>query len=795
MNYKNYRLRWILMGVSVLAIYVGLAAGPAQGRERSLCEGGNLDVATQARCDSQAAWDAALARRDIFLGAWEAFFSFAHGACEGDDLDAATQAHCDSLADARDDLPLVCFRVFISDFIRSHPLQRHLSGVGARHLLDNKNDQGEDPGGDQYRLSEETQQKCHLIRFLGEHNHHLVRLAPRGAIRSIHLIETGSGREVVASYPYGRDFAAEDDGTREIRMKVEALEGFSEGRPTPGTVRTTALAAPEGFATGLPIGWNTSSGPTPGQCFNYTIATPSNNVQQASFSSQNTANSTAEQINVSATVAASFDLFKVSDTASFSDKWQASSFSSNQYYNFYSLYTLDSTVSSDNPLNTQGSNAVGNFSTLCGSQYMAAVPVGMVATMSLNYGSTSNSTQTAISNQLDASYGLASVSVAVGVSKQDTNANSYFTFRMVSYGGGTGAAAALQSAFAKTNASGQAFYALCAQGNTDACTTFSGNMGGGASAALQSFNSKVDDLSGATNPDLSFFQTFPSGVSGANLPQLVTAEVPTVVSDVLASYATQLEEYVDLVNQVSTLNNRANQLNARVEADPRHNYIPLLDLTTTLRALGSKDDRALYAAARATLLDNLENCLEATKDNVTEICAPIINNQIANAFEYFAAGGPGNNFLAQQNTIALQYTALSGVGNVFFPEDVVYISKLPALSSDGSDVPITGEAALMSFSDQFPGSGGAELLVLTPGLPISTENLSDKVKAPGGTFALWRLINPSSVGGVGIDEIPSSHFTSSACTPDFANPCDIEYVFFSSTNQGVILRRIDGLFQ
>ncbi len=666
--------------------------------------------------------------------------------------------------------------------------------MGTKYLLDNKNDQGKGLGGDKHRLSEETQQKCHLIRFLGEHNHHLVRLSPSGGVHSIHLIETGSGREVAISYPYGLAFAAEDEGTREIRMKVGALEGFRKGRPTPGTIGTTTPAAQDGYATGLPIGWNASSGPTPGQCFNYTIDTPSNNVQQASFSSQSTANSIAEQINVSATMAGAFGLFKVSDTASFSDKWQASSFSGNQYYNLYSLYTLDSMVASDNPLNTQGSNAGSSFSTLCGSQYMAAVPVGMVATMSLNYGSTSSSTQTAISNQLSASYGLANVSVAVGVSKQNTNASSYFTFRMVSYGGGTEAAAALQSAFAKTNASGQAFYALCAQGDTDACTTFSGNMGDGASAALQSFNSKVDALSSTTNPDLSFFQTFPSGVSGARLPQLVTVEVPIAVSDVLAPYTTQLEEYVGLVNQVSTLNNRANQLNTRVEADPARNYIPLLDLTTTLRALGSKDDRALYAAARATLLNDLEHCLEATKENVTEVCAPIINNQSANAFEYFAAGGPGNNFLAQQNTIALQYTGKSGVDNAFNPLDVIYLSKLPALSKSGSS--ITGEAALAAFIDMYDGQGEMDLLVLTPGLPISTENLSDKVKAPGGTFTLWELVNPVPGVGVDLDSFSPTHFTSSACTPDFANPCDIEYAFANGTvDESMVLQRIDGLFQ
>jgi hypothetical protein len=56
-----------------------------------------------------------------------------------------------------------------------------------------------------------------------------------------------------------------------------------------------------------------------GQCFNYTIAPLSNNVQQTSFSSQNTADSTANQINVSASVSLAFDFFKAKDDFSFSE--------------------------------------------------------------------------------------------------------------------------------------------------------------------------------------------------------------------------------------------------------------------------------------------------------------------------------------------------------------------------------------------------------------------------------------------------------------------------------------------
>ena len=143
-------------------------------------------------------------------------------------------------------------------------------------------------------------------------------------------------------------------------MRTEELAETLEGRPTP----RLHVRRP-GFATGLPIGWNSSTGPTPGQCLNYTIAPLSNNVQQTSFSSQNTANSSAEQINVSASVNLSFDLFQANDTFSFSDQWQSSTNSNNQYYNLYSLYTLNTTV----PASIRSRSKVFSAATLRHVQY------------------------------------------------------------------------------------------------------------------------------------------------------------------------------------------------------------------------------------------------------------------------------------------------------------------------------------------------------------------------------------------------------------------------------------------
>src|SRR5262249_23960929 len=194
-------------------------------------------------------------------------------------------------------------------------------------------------------------------------------------------------------------------------------------------------------------------------------------------------------------------------------------------------YTLDSTVSASDPLNAQGQNAGDSFNTLCGSKYLSSVPVGMIATISINYGSTSSSTQMSISNQFTLNFGLDSVSTAVQTASADTSSSSHFTFSMIVHGGGTAANTALHNAFAAENTSGEAFYALCAQGNVQACSQFTSSVGLGTTQALDSFNQMVADLSSATNPDLSFLEAFPNGVAGAPTSAPVTTDIPFPTSE------------------------------------------------------------------------------------------------------------------------------------------------------------------------------------------------------------------------------------------------------------------------
>jgi hypothetical protein len=714
------------------------------------CRSSNLSPEAQARCD---------------------FIARTPDLCRRSGLSEATRQFCDRLAGVPA-LPEECLRPDLSpqaearcEFIARTPNLCQRSG-----------------------LSRRTQLFCDQQRFADVPLFNVVRLAANGAVRSIRLIETASGRAVYTGYPYGIAFAASDPRDRELRMRVEDLAPFLDGRPTPGSgsgsrraaAPISAQAAPTGFATGLPIGLNPSTGITPGQCLNYTINTPSNNVEQASFSSQSTASSTSSQINVSATVSGGVDGFKASDTFSYSDQYQSSTISTNQYYNFYSLYTLNSSVSGSDPLSTQGQNAGTGFGTLCGSEYLSAVTVGMVATLSINYGSTSSSTQTEVSNSLSASEGLDSISTAVSTANSATNSSSYFTFNMNSYGGGTGATTDLNSAFAQTNASGEAYYASCAAGNTDDCSTFSGNMGDGASNALSSFNALVDGLSGATNPDISFFETFPNGVAGADTSAPVALSIPIATSDLLEPYSTQLSTYLTLLNEIATLNNRTLTLLNKV-GQPDFNPTSFLDVASYLEEL--EDD--LYDQDRITLLDNLENCLAATEDNLTTVCAPIIDNTIANAYQWYDTDGQNPNFFARQNTIALQYTGLLTYNNgSSWPQDVVYLQQLPSWSNVNEFFLIGGQAALVGFADAAYVNGGATetgaslaFLPLEPSADLSevtTEVFTTQGTPPPG---LWfGYINGGASPATNDGDQPLEWLgTTETCAPSFAFPCPIGY--------------------
>jgi hypothetical protein len=324
----------------------------------------------------------------------------------------------------------------------------------------------------------------------------------------------------------------------------------------------------------------------------------------------------------------------------------------------------------------------------------------------------------------------------------------------------------------------------------DACETFNSNMGKGATEALDSFNGLVGGLSSASNPDLSFFETFPNGVAGATTTDLVTTAIPHAPNDVLAPYKSNLDQYVTLLNQIATLNNRAGNLDSLLDGS---GFNPTsLDLLGYLRDLEDA-----YTTDRGTLLGNLETCLAATTSNVTSVCAPIIGDQVSDAFEYYAtspsscaSATPSTCFLAQENTLTLQYTGTSG-GTDGTPLDVIYIDTLPDFSE-----PIDGQAAFVGFLDRptTQSSAGEQpsvpILALIPNEPLSTDNVSQTVRqnsSDPSPFTLWFI-------GFGGDllNFPDTTLSGVSCTPTFAVPCAIDYI--EEGGFGYEYLQIEGLF-
>ena len=114
----------------------------------------------------------------------------------------------------------------------------------------------------------------------------------------------------------------------------------------------------------------------------------------------------------------------------------------------------------------------------------------------------------------------------------------------------------------------------------------------------------------------------------------------------------------------------------------------------------------------------------------------------------------------------------------------------------------------MGFADRpVPdGAGGffrlsfVDILALAPDAPLSTNNVSTKVRAnpaASSPFTLW--IVGEGVGSfpppnVGTSQRPGAVFIALSCTPTFANPCAIDYTVPPTTGGFVQNTQIQGLF-
>ncbi|MEM7022396.1 MAG: hypothetical protein AAF637_07345 [Pseudomonadota bacterium] len=678
---------------------------------------------------------------------------------------------------------------------------------------------------------------CDPARFESEPHYVKVRMND-DRVTSIHLLRTADGDEVVTSHPYGSARAIVTDDTRELCMKLRRLDRFVDrierrqrllawlerGRrllpPLPGAraPQAVAAAAPGDSAdynTVLLIGWNDSTGQTPGECYNFTTGAPAENVGSLNFSSDEAARSTAAQTRISATVSGGFAGFRASDTFSYSDQWQSSANSGSAYFNISSIWTLNNTVDPSNPLTDQGKDAGDQFATLCGVRYMASVQGGLVATLAVAYGSSSQDIKKSIDDKFTASFELDSISAAVGVSSDLKVAASYLTVRLFHQGGGVKASSLLTSAFGATNSSGEAYVDLCASLDKDSvtdCDTFIGNMTKGATDAGNAFNALAQDVE--AGEDLSFLALFPNGVAGVEVSTLVTATAETK-DDVLAPYEDQLQQYLKLLNEIATLGNRAKHVDALVRGD----FNPdILDLAGYLgRLIDSNEGAVSYAATRAILIDDLGACLAATSDNVKDACAPIIDGgeTVASAYAWYDAdhGYPactsGANkdacWLAQQNTIALQYAAIvNEVGFTEHPNDVLYVDVLPPFS-DAFAAPISGKAAFVAFVDRpwidFPGTRNIRETVPDVSI-LALKNDTDlaeiytSIEPPqtsSGSFEWFGIVRNVWHEQTGNRFGAQTNWTTRTCTPTFSSPCPIGFEWDANNTVPVVNQQANGI--
>ncbi len=538
--------------------------------------------------------------------------------------------------------------------------------------------------------------------------HHYEVQVINDKVTRVRYIETKTKKVKVESFPYGREDSLTSGRIR--KFTVSKFRFFMKARakrlhlsPSMNSARSSkprVNASAVTYNTGLPFGYNSSTGYLgTSACYNSTTALD-NQIDNSGFSSENTSSSTAGQTNVSASVSGSYGAFRASDSFSFANSYDNSANSGDVFFNASVTYTATNVLDTSNPFNSAGSQAqtAGNFSTTCGSQFLTSVPVGMLITGQLNWSTSSSDNSTSISNSLNASYGLDSITSAVTVAYSSSNISNSFGYVQTQEGGGETATSDVNTAY--TN--GQSYMDSCFNGNTGDCTTFVSDISAGAENAATDFVSELDPVPA----DISLLTAFPNGVAGVGtttaVPTTLTSLLDSTYSDALGSYSAALNNYVTILNQIATLNNRTAYLSTALST-PSFNPVPLLDIkgsyVTSLQNT--------YSSDVSNMMSNLSACLGASNSDASSVCGPVTstyNNGVTNAWLWYGPSGNNPNNTAQQNTIGLQYTGITtytGTVSMQFPVDVIWASALPNPWAVNPPSPFNpaGLAGLVAFAD------------------------------------------------------------------------------------------------
>ncbi len=658
-----------------------------------------------------------------------------------------------------------------------------------------------------------------------------------GRLAALFLTRKRDGKVTFRGYPHGLKFAAQAGPA--IPVTDQELNLMIYGRRTHSSHAKARSAAAEPTATATPvtgftIGLNESTGSTVGPCFNFTIGNPGAAIDNVdNFNTLSAASSVANVFNARLSVSGTYEGFSASNDFTYSDNYNSTSFSSSYLFSASALYNLPITI--QNPaINAFGmqEEQAGDFAQACGSEVYDVVGAGMLIVGELSFSSNSSQSNSSVSEKMtanDGAGGLQNLDAASMESNMVADSSNSFDFTLDTYGGGEDSTNALKNALeANSQNLADCSAGVAAQPNqADACTMFTSNLNTAAGTAIDDFTNAV--MNGTQ--DYADFEQFPNGIVGASTqPTILTEPVsdiaPVSADDPFQDYSSQLSAYTTLMNQVSTLNQRATAINAAVTptitsnnqtTNYNTNQVDLIgDSANLMTAYSTALDGAVgpgQPPLTGSMISNLGVCLgylppPEGAETVAEDCDPIINNLtsgsnpvlIDSAYEYFSTDNPNltaQNFTAQQNAIALQYNVLNNseracddkpCGQENNPMQAMYV-VLPGFAGT-SGAPIQNLASMTAFVDQewTATNGKGHPMLSTDNwvviLPMGPESpLPDLLNmdmftamntapiSPGPQF--WGIIND---GWYSENSFPDTIFTglSTQCSTMITVPCAFE---------------------
>ena len=320
--------------------------------------------------------------------------------------------------------------------------------------------------------------------------------------------------------------------------------------------------------TGMAAGFNTSTGFIANStCYNYTTTgTDAPTISSSTLSVVSSLSSTAQMLNVTASINGAYGLFSASEAVSFSDSSSSAVNSGQIFMNAGSIYSLQNTLDTTTPLSGYGQqefNNLAGFDTNCGNSFLGSVNAGVVVTAQITWSSSSAATSSNISSATNACYGIDCINLAVSTANSSSTVQTNFDVTDTIFGGGDAVINAwfqgadnLSGNFvpgvsvAPTTTDQTNCFATPTSTNsaaiTTACSSYGDDLKAAATNALALFVNANSSTSTSVVTDLGDFSVFPNGVQGFALsaPLTSTNPLPSSISgsitDLFSPYTAQI---------------------------------------------------------------------------------------------------------------------------------------------------------------------------------------------------------------------------------------------------------------